>query len=472
MKMGALATILLLACLAAVAALACAIPAPALAAASRGGPALQSAGLSFTPAHALLGLGESTVIEIRLDGVAGLYGYQFEVTYDAGKVSATGAFVDAFFNTSADAHVAWGGVCAAGVCRFAVTKTRPAAAVNGSGVVAQITFTGQGEGASPLAFGDALLSDRDGAPLAHTAQPGLLTVCSGGPQLQMTPAAAKIATGASVAITVEARCLADFYGYQFEVSYDEATLSAAGAFDNSFFDTTTNATVPGGWNAACAGGVCRFAASKLNPAPALLGSGALATMTFTALHAGVVPLAFGADVLGNRDGLPLAHATSGATITVYGYAAISGYVSLQGRDTPITPGTVVFDEASHTWPPVAVAFAGATGAYTATVPVDYGGMTYSALAWHSLYLTNTYPTLALQPEQTYTLSNTMLLAGNANNDDVVNIQDLSCIGGDYKQTPGDCGGLGGTDINADGVVNIQDLSLAGGNFKLTSPQPW
>ena len=33
-----------------------------------------------------------------------------------------------------------------------------------------------------------------------------------------------------------------------------ALLDATGAFDNSWFSTTSNANVPGGWGAACAAG--------------------------------------------------------------------------------------------------------------------------------------------------------------------------------------------------------------------------
>jgi len=296
-------------------------------------------------------------------------------------------------------------------------------------------------------------------------------VCTGSPLLQMSPATSKIAIGESTTIVINALCLANFYGYQFEVLYDATTLSAVGAFSNDFFDTTSDGSVPPGWNATCADGVCRFGATKVNPAPPLTGSGPLANITFTGLHAGVVPLAFNVDLLADRDGTAIAHTATGASITVYGYATINGTVILQGRFTgPVDPGTVTFTEATSAYPPVTVAFDGTTGSYSALVPCDYGGMTYTALAEHDLYLSNLRSGQLLQPEQTYPFPTTTLLAGDANNDDIVDILDLSCIGGDFYQPPDVCGTTGWTDINADGYVDLLDLTLTGGNFYRTSPQ--
>lgn len=71
------------------------------------------------------------------------------------------------------------------------------------------------------------------------------------------------------------------------------------------------------------------------------------------------------------------------------------------------------------------------------------------------------------------LPNVFLLGGDATNDEIILINDLSCIGGDYGKTSGfrACGGTGLSDVNEDGAVTIQDLSLAGGNFYKTF-SPW
>lgn len=469
MRKGALATIMVVPLILALAAIAASAPPAAQAAA----PGLRATALQLAPDNALVDLAGDTVVEIRVDGVSALYGYQFAVTYDQSKVSAVGAFSNAFFDTTQDAEIVWNATCAAGECRFAVSKLRPADPVSGSGVLAQITFSGLAAGISPLRIEGSILAERDGVPIAHTAGDGIITVCTGTPLLELSPATSKIAIGESTTVTVTGLCLTGLYGYQFEVLYDAATLSAAGAFVNDFFDTQAVGAVPPGWDAACSAGVCRFGATRINPAQPLAGTGVLATIDFTGLHAGIVPLSFNADILADRDGMPIAHDTSEAVITVYGFATLYGTVTLQGRFSgPVDAGTVTFTETTSIYPAVTVPFDGATGAYTAQVPVDPGGMTYLVLAQHSLYLSNLHSGVNVLPEQTYPLATTKLLAGDANNDGWVHIQDLSCIGGDYLIAPDVCGATGWTDINADGVVNILDLSLAGGNYNRKSPQPW
>ena len=59
-----------------------------------------------------------------------------------------------------------------------------------------------------------------------------------------------------------------------------------------------------------------------------------------------------------------------------------------------------------------------------------------------------------------------------NDDDQINIQDLSLIGGKFRLACGDPGWDERADINDDCAVNISDLVLAGGNWHRTSPVPW
>ncbi len=110
-----------------------------------------------------------------------MYGYQFEVTYDATKASAVGAFVNTLFDTTTDAWVnpTWAAVCTAGTCKFSVVKLDPGVAVTGDGTLVKITFTGVAPGVFPVTIGsDATLTDIDGELLARTlAGPLELTVC-------------------------------------------------------------------------------------------------------------------------------------------------------------------------------------------------------------------------------------------------------------------------------------------------------
>jgi hypothetical protein len=75
------------------------------------------------------------------------------------------------------------------------------------------------------------------------------------------------------------------------------------------------------------------------------------------------------------------------------------------------------------------------------------------------YLLNTQPLT--------TLNTLVLLGGDGTDDNLIDINDATCIGGSYQTTSTCSGGSGAdADINADGVVDILDLTLMGGNYGL------
>jgi hypothetical protein len=94
--------------------------------------------------------------------------------------------------------------------------------------------------------------------------------------------------------------------------------------------------------------------------------------------------------------------------------------------------------------------------YLPTTPLS------SPTFWHS-HLLDIWP---LTP-----LNTVFLLGGDAVNDDVIDVLDAGCIGGAYQLPPTDCGGTGSSDVTGDGIMNIQDLTLMGGNYTLTE-SPW
>ena len=57
-----------------------------------------------------------------------------------------------------------------------------------------------------------------------------------------------------------------------------------------------------------------------------------------------------------------------------------------------------------------------------------------------------------------------LQAGDANQDDAVDIFDLSLIASNYGRRSGDAAWDPRADLNADGVVDVLDLTMAGGNY--------
>lgn len=295
--------------------------------------------------------------------------------------------------------------------------------------------------------------------------------------LVFVPAVSYVGVTGTTQVAININSVANLYGYQFQVNFDQTKTTAGAVFVNTWFNTTGGSAVPPGWNAACnnVSGYCRFASTLLNPAPVVNGSGTVAVITFTGVAPGTVPLTFaGGEILTDRNASPITHVAGTGTLNVFGISTVTGTVSLQGRASPLTSGTVTLTDQSAAFLPTVVNFDASTGAFTATVPSLAGGTTYDVLAAHSLYLGKKYTGLTVTPSGTFspTPSSTMLLGGDANNSGVIDVSDLSCIGGEFGGPPG-AGCVGGSsDINADNTVNILDLVLVGGNYSLTSPQPW
>ncbi|MCB0200336.1 MAG: hypothetical protein KDI03_09730 [Anaerolineae bacterium] len=138
--------------------------------------------LSASTTDPIICAGETTVVNIDLTDVVGLYGYQIEVNYNDSMASASGAFVNSFFDTLNNANIAggWDADCTTtpGTCRFSVAKEHPATAVTGSGVLAQITLTGVSTGDFDITVGTNILTDIDGVQIYHNVfTPLPITVC-------------------------------------------------------------------------------------------------------------------------------------------------------------------------------------------------------------------------------------------------------------------------------------------------------
>ena len=295
------------------------------------------------------------------------------------------------------------------------------------------------------------------------------------PGIAPTTSSSLFCTGENTTISISLSDVVALFGYQFIVNYDHNLVNASAAFINTFFNTNSNAKIPPDWNAVCNEGQCKFAVTKLAPGEPVTGSGAVAQITLTGVKAGTFDLTLSADILSDRDAQAMQHTAGSLPLTVCGFAAVSGTVSLQGRDTPINAGQVTLTDLGGHFGPYSANFDPTTGAFTiSSVKVMPGGSNYQFDAAHSLYLGNR-TTHTLNPLENYTASATRLLGGNANNDDnadriEIDISDLTCIGGSFGGAPPfTCGATGSSDVNADGAVNILDLVLSGGNYGLTSP---
>jgi len=279
-------------------------------------------------------------------------------------------------------------------------------------------------------------------------------------------------TAESTTVSITFSNVADLFGYQLIVHYDPSLVSATGAFVNTFFNTGASASIPSGWNASCSSGECKFAASKVEPGTPVTGSGAVAQVTLIGLSAGTFDITLSEDILSDREAQVIAHTKSSLHLTVCGFAAVSGTISLQGRTAPVNVGQVTLTDLGGYFGPYSASFDPSTGAFTiSSVKVMPGGSSYQFDAAHGLYLGNR-TTHTLNPLDSYTAPSTRLLGGDANIDGSIDISDLTCIGGSFGGAPVTCGTTGSSDVNADSAVNILDLVLSGGNYGLTAPRTW
>jgi len=279
-------------------------------------------------------------------------------------------------------------------------------------------------------------------------------------------------TGESATVTISIANIENLFGYQFIASYDPGLVNTTGAFINTFFNTTTNTSIPSGWNAACSSGACKFAVSKMEPGTPVSGSGTLAQITLTGLNAGAFDIILTQDLLSNRDGGAISHEVSSLHMTVCGFANVTGVVTLQGRSTPVNSGLVTLTDLGGIFGPYIASFNPTSGVFTINgVRVMPDGSNYQFDATHGLYIGGR-TTHMLNPLDNYAVPATRLLAGDANNDGMIDLSDLTCIGGSFGGAPVACGTTGTSDINADGAVNILDLVLIGGNYGLAVPRPW
>jgi hypothetical protein len=146
---------------------------------------------------------------------------------------------------------------------------------------------------------------------------------------------------------------------------------------------------------------------------------------------------------------------------------VSGVIGLQGRLTPITSGTVTFEDVAGSYASTVVMFDPSTGEYAALVPALIGGTTYTVTASHDRYLSNR-TVLTFMAGSTYVQPPVVLRGGDANLSGGVDIADLACVGGSYGGPAAPCG-AGNSDINADGFVNLFDLVIVAGNHGRAEP---
>jgi hypothetical protein len=146
------------------------------------------------------------------------------------------------------------------------------------------------------------------------------------------------------------------------------------------------------------------------------------------------------------------------------YGTIIGFVDLQGRtDNSLVDVCATMEAGISTCTETDV-----SGVYTLTVPAGLFEVTINM----NLYLDGLRTGVTVTTGITTTLPDVILLGGDTNEDDTVNILDLSFLAARFGFSCGDPLYDARGDINADCLINILDLTLAGSNFLISSPVPW
>lgn len=139
--------------------------------------------VKVSPTSSTIDPGEMVKVSVTVENVTALYGVELQISFDANLLEVVDADP-----AEEGTQVEHGGFLSpdfginqvnGGVIDYSLTQVAPHEAVNGSGVLINITFLGKAEGTSGVALSNVLLSDINGGPIASTSQNGTITVGRG-----------------------------------------------------------------------------------------------------------------------------------------------------------------------------------------------------------------------------------------------------------------------------------------------------
>jgi hypothetical protein len=179
----------------------------------------------------------------------------------------------------------------------------------------------------------------------------------------------------------------------------------------------------------------------------------VATITFLGAATGTSPLAFTEVKVSNSSGQAIDHAFLDGSIIVAVLGDVQGYAYLEGRTNH---GLSTVDIVNGT---DASTVTGSSGYYKF---VDVMNGTYDVTIDHSMYL-NATGTCQASGSGTTTWPTVTLLAGDLNDDNTIDILDLSFCAFHFNEVYADA------DVTANGIVDIFDVVLIGKNFGMSGP---
>ncbi len=223
-------------------------------------------------------VGETFTVDVRVEDVIGLEGYQVELVYNnslihALSVSGATAFLAqpaiSVGPVLSPGNVAFGGISLGG-------------GVDGSGVLATITFEAVAAGTSSLTFAAAPKTNLGGLPFTTTN--GSVKVESTITNVRIVPASKDVTLGDTFTVDVVADYVLNSGSFQFNLAFNPTVLSYEGLTGGNYLGTVT-ALGPTITPGAISYG--QFSAAATGPTG---GPQVLATIEFTAIASGSSPL--------------------------------------------------------------------------------------------------------------------------------------------------------------------------------------
>ena len=270
---------------------------------------------------------------------------------------------------------------------------------------------------------------------------------SGSMALQFQPSKIEMYADQVMTLKLMIKEAQELYGLEVDCSTDADFISLQNATFGDFFDADPligiNNLSSNSWHGAL---------SQKNPAPALSGNGLFATLTLKVLASGSAEFACQA-LASNGDGFPLSISTSASPITVLPGLpnAIVGLATYQSRQK---------------WGGIQVSATGPTNKSVTTIDtgrfelLELSAGSYQIKAEAPGHLYSCLDT-QMEAEKAVVLDQTKLLAGDVDNNNVIDIFDAIQVGNVFGQAATESVP---TDFNADGTVDILDLTPLGRNF--------
>lgn len=292
--------------------------------------------------------------------------------------------------------------------------------------------------------------------------------------LSVAPAAASIMVSDTLTVDVVVSDVVDLYGAELALTFDPAIVAvvddnpglaglqiAPGSCPEANFVAQNVAD-----NMA---GTIHYAVTSLAPAAPCSGTGIIASVTFQGLAPGTSLISFTTWLLSDSNIQPIAATvTSGSLMVELRPGTIQGGINLQGRSNNSGVLVAIWDSAG--WPAswLTSTVTGGAGDYSLSVPAG----SYTVTVEMDGYLDALQPDVEVSPDGQVDLAHLVLPCGDPNNDDLINIQDLTILGSHYRLSCGDPGWDARADMINDCVINILDLACSGANYGRMSPVGW